>query len=42
MSHIEMFLWVAFPSLSIVALELRVGWTTHSSQIFESSLLRLS
>ena len=51
MSHIEMFLWVAFPWLSIVAFVIGVfwrwrtdqfGWTTHSSQIYESRLLRLS
>ena len=41
MSHIEMFLWVAFPWLSIVAFVIGVfwrwrtdqfGWTTHSSR----------
>ena len=51
MSHIEMFLWVAFPWLRIVAFVIGVfwrwrtdqfGWTTHSSQIYESRLLRLS
>ena len=51
MSLIEMFLWVAFPWLSIVAFVIGVfwrwrtdqfGWTTHSSQIYESRLLRLS
>ena len=51
MSHIETFLWVAFPWLSIVAFVIGVfwrwrtdqfGWTTHSSQIYESRLLRLS
>lgn len=51
MSSYEIFLWVAFPWLCIVAFFLgmfwrwrtdQFGWTTHSSQIYESKLLRLS
>ena len=45
------FLWGAFPWLAIVAFVVGIfwrwrsdqfGWTTHSSQIYESKLLRLS
>ena len=51
MSSLQIFLWVAFPWLAIVACIVGViwrwrtdqfGWTTHSSQIYESKLLRLS
>ncbi|AGS34603.1 Nitrate reductase gamma subunit [Corynebacterium maris DSM 45190] len=51
MSNFETFLWVAFPWLAIAAFVIGViwrwrtdqfGWTTHSSQIYESKLLRLS
>lgn len=51
MSGIEEFLWVAFPWLAIAAFVIGViwrwrydqmGWTTHSTQIYESKLLRLS
>ncbi|AZA13425.1 respiratory nitrate reductase subunit gamma [Corynebacterium choanae] len=47
----ELFFWVAFPWLAIAAFAIGVfwrwrtdqfGWTTHSSQIYESKLLRLS
>ncbi|WP_018295800.1 respiratory nitrate reductase subunit gamma [Corynebacterium lubricantis] len=49
--NIEEFLWVAFPWLAIAAFFIGIfwrwrtdqfGWTTHSSQIYESKLLRLS
>lgn len=51
MTGIEAFLWVAFPWLAIAAFVIgiiwrwrydQMGWTTHSSQIYESKLLRLS
>ena len=51
MSNFETFLWVAFPWLCIAAFIIGIswrsrtdqfGWTTHSSQIYESKLLRLS
>ena len=51
MSSLQIFLWVAFPWLAVVACVVGVvwrwrtdqfGWTTHSSQIYESKLLRLS
>ncbi|MCQ4607040.1 respiratory nitrate reductase subunit gamma [Corynebacterium pseudogenitalium] len=51
MTGIEEFLWVAFPWLAIAAFVIgiiwrwrydQMGWTTHSSQIYESKLLRLS
>lgn len=51
MHSYDMFLWVAFPWLAIAAFAVGVswrwrtdqfGWTTHSSQIYESTLLRLS
>ncbi|GAB3939840.1 respiratory nitrate reductase subunit gamma [Corynebacterium tapiri] len=51
MSNLETFLWVAFPWLAIAAFVVgmiwrwrtdQFGWTTHSSQIYESKLLRLS
>lgn len=51
MSNLEVFLWVAFPWLAIGAFVVGIiwrwrsdqfGWTTHSSQIYESKLLRLS
>ncbi len=51
MSNFEVFLWVAFPWLSIAAYIIGIswrwrtdqfGWTTHSSQIYESKLLRIS
>lgn len=47
----EIFLWVAFPWLCIAAFVIgmiwrwrtdQFGWTTHSTQIYESRLLRLS
>ncbi|WIM68616.1 respiratory nitrate reductase subunit gamma [Corynebacterium breve] len=49
--NIQEFLWVAFPWLAVVAFFVGIfwrwrtdqfGWTTHSSQIYESKLLRLS
>lgn len=49
--NFEEFLWVAFPWLCIAAFFIGIfwrwrtdqfGWTTHSSQIYESKLLRLS
>lgn len=51
MSNLEVFLWVAFPWLCIAAFVVGIiwrwrsdqfGWTTHSSQIYESRLLRIS
>lgn len=51
LSNLELFLWVAFPWLAIAAFVVGIvwrwrsdqfGWTTHSSQIYESKLLRLS
>ncbi|MGP6173452.1 respiratory nitrate reductase subunit gamma [Corynebacterium sp. A21] len=51
MPSYEIFLWVAFPWLCITAFAIgmfwrwrsdQFGWTTHSSQIYESRLLRLS
>ncbi|AKK10876.1 respiratory nitrate reductase subunit gamma [Corynebacterium uterequi] len=51
MFNLELFLWVAFPWLASAAFLVGViwrwrtdqfGWTTHSSQIYESKLLRLS
>lgn len=51
MSNFETFLWVAFPWLCIAAFIIGIswrwrtdqfGWSTHSSQIYESKLLRLS
>ncbi|STC70210.1 MULTISPECIES: respiratory nitrate reductase subunit gamma [Corynebacterium] len=51
MSNFETFLWVGFPWLAIAAFVIGIiwrwrtdqfGWTTHSSQIYESKLLRLS
>ena len=51
MSDFNTFLWVAFPWLAIAAFVIgmiwrwrtdQFGWTTHSSQIYESKLLRLS
>lgn len=51
MTGINTFLWVAFPWLAIAAFVIgiiwrwrydQMGWTTHSSQIYESKLLRLS
>lgn len=51
MSNFETFLWVGFPWLAIAAFLIGIvwrwrtdqfGWTTHSSQIYESKLLRLS
>ncbi|GGG77595.1 respiratory nitrate reductase subunit gamma [Corynebacterium pelargi] len=51
MTSIDTFLWVAFPWLAIVAFVLgmswrwrtdQFGWTTHSTQIYESKLLRIS
>lgn len=51
MHSYDMFLWVAYPWLAVAAFAVGVfwryrtdqfGWTTHSSQIYESRLLRLS
>lgn len=51
MNNFETFLWVAFPWLAIAAFIIGIiwrwrtdqfGWTSHSSQIYESALLRLS
>ena len=51
MSNFETFLWVAFPWLAIAAFVIGIiwrwrtdqfGWTSHSTQIYESKLLRLS
>lgn len=51
MTGLQAFLWVAFPWLAIAAFVIgiiwrwrydQMGWTTHSSQIYESKLLRLS
>ena len=51
MSDFNTFLWVAFPWLAIAAFVIgmiwrwrtdQFGWTSHSSQIYESKLLRLS
>ena len=51
MTDFDTFLWVAFPWLAIAAFVIgmiwrwrtdQFGWTTHSSQIYESKLLRLS
>ncbi|KXB54316.1 MULTISPECIES: respiratory nitrate reductase subunit gamma [Corynebacterium] len=51
MEHFNNFLWGAFPWLAIAAFFVGIfwrwrtdqfGWTTHSSQIYESKLLRLS
>lgn len=51
MTGIQAFLWVAFPWLAIAAFVIgiiwrwrydQMGWTTHSTQIYESKLLRLS
>lgn len=51
MNHFETFLWVAFPWLAIAAFVIGIiwrwrtdqfGWTSHSTQIYESVLLRLS
>lgn len=51
MSPHDLFLWVAFPWLAVAAFIVglvwrwrtdQFGWTTHSSQIYESRLLRLS
>ena len=51
MEYFENFLWGAFPWLAIVAFFVGIfwrwrtdqfGWTTHSSQIYESKLLRMS
>ncbi|QGU04339.1 respiratory nitrate reductase subunit gamma [Corynebacterium comes] len=51
MDNFNVFLWVAFPWLAIAAFVIGIiwrwrtdqfGWTTHSSQIYESKLLRLS
>ncbi len=51
MTNFETFLWVAFPWLTIAAFAIgmfwrwrtdQFGWTTHSSQIYESRLLRIS
>ncbi|WJZ02350.1 respiratory nitrate reductase subunit gamma [Corynebacterium freiburgense] len=51
MSNLETFLWVAFPWLSFAVFIIgtvwrwhydQFGWTTKSSQIYESKLLRLS
>ncbi|QWQ84069.1 respiratory nitrate reductase subunit gamma [Corynebacterium glutamicum] len=51
MSNFETFLWVAYPWLCIAAYIIGIswrwradqfGWTTHSSQIYESKLLRIA
>lgn len=51
MNSLETFFWVAFPWLCIAAFVIGIiwrwrsdqfGWTTHSSQIYESKLLRIS
>lgn len=51
MTGLQEFFWVAFPWLAIAAFVIgiiwrwrydQMGWTTHSSQIYESKLLRLS
>jgi len=51
MTGIQEFFWVAFPWLAIAAFVIgiiwrwrydQMGWTTHSTQIYESKLLRLS
>lgn len=51
MPAFELFLWVAFPWLCIAAFVIGIiwrwrtdqfGWTSHSTQIYESKLLRLS
>ena len=51
MSDFNTFLWVAFPWLAIAAFVIgmiwrwrtdQFGWTSHSTQIYESKLLRLS
>lgn len=51
MNTFDTFLWGAFPWLAIVAFAVglfwrwrsdQFGWTTHSTQIYESKLLRLS
>lgn len=51
MSNFETFLWVAFPWLCISAYVIGIswrwradqfGWTTHSSQIYESKMLRIA
>lgn len=51
MNNLELFLWVAFPWLAIASFVVGIiwrwrtdqfGWTTHSTQIYESKLLRLS
>ena len=51
MNSLDIFLWVAFPWLASAAFIIgffwrwrtdQFGWTTHSSQIYESKLLRLS
>ncbi|HIW95031.1 MAG TPA: respiratory nitrate reductase subunit gamma [Candidatus Corynebacterium gallistercoris] len=51
MSNYQTFLWVAFPWLCIAAFAIGIvwrwrtdqfGWTSHSTQIYESKLLRLS
>lgn len=51
MNNFEIFLWVAFPWMCIAAFVIGIiwrwrtdqfGWTTHSTQIYESKMLRLS
>lgn len=51
MSNFETFLWVAYPWLAISAFIIGIswrwradqfGWTTHSSQIYESKILRIA
>ncbi len=51
MDYFDTFLWVAFPWLAIAAFFIGIfwrwrsdqfGWTSHSTQIYESALLRIS
>lgn len=51
MNNFELFLWTAFPWLAVSAFVIGIiwrwrtdqfGWTSHSSQIYESKMLRLS
>ncbi|MDO4631706.1 MAG: respiratory nitrate reductase subunit gamma [Corynebacterium sp.] len=51
MNTLESFVWVAYPWFAVAAFAIgmfwrwrtdQFGWTTHSSQIYESTLLRLS
>ncbi|AIG64326.1 nitrate reductase [Corynebacterium atypicum] len=51
MSTFELFLWVAYPWLALAAFVVglvwrwrydQFGWTSHSSQIYESRLLRIT